>query len=140
MCNFDNASRHFDKNDFITRRPHRLGARHYVHAYYLVDWDGTHRLAQISPAFYQSWAGRFNSSPAIGSTSLLNCALELSSTKTARHKVSFFYASGTMIRSIRTDRFDTVLDRPFFSAARSSLRSQDQAGRDVIAFKRGQSL
>ena len=54
-ANFDGASRHFDKNDFITR-PAPIGAvrDHYVQAYYL-GWTGDGHIGRLNltHAFYQ---------------------------------------------------------------------------------------
>src|SRR5207249_10299949 len=55
LANFDNSSRHYDKNGFIMR-PAPIGtvADHYVQAYYL-GWTGDGHIGwlNIDHAFYQ---------------------------------------------------------------------------------------
>ncbi len=117
---FDNNSRHYDKNGFITR-PAPIGTvgDHYVQAYYL-GWTGDGHIGwlNISHAFYQA-LGEDSLNGIAGRYTDINgqmVALELSMDKNwLRFKGSFFYASGD---DDPTDShatgFDTVLDRPFF--------------------------
>ncbi|HEY4284789.1 MAG TPA: hypothetical protein VGM62_17135 [Chthoniobacterales bacterium] len=120
LANFDNNSRHYDKNGFITR-PAPIGTvgDHYVQAYYL-GWTGDGHIGwlNIDHAFYQA-LGEDSLNGIAGRRVDINAqlaALELSVDKNwLRYKMSFFYASGD---DDPTDShatgFDTVLDRPFF--------------------------
>ncbi len=119
-ANFDNASRHYDKNDFLVR-PALIGdvRDHYVQAYYL-GWAGDGHIGRlnISHAFYQA-LGEDSHNGIAGRRVEINAqmaALELSIDKDwLRHKVSVFYASGDSdpLDGEGTG-FDTILDRPFF--------------------------
>jgi hypothetical protein len=118
--NFDNTSRHYDKNGFITR-PAPIGnvRDHYVQAYYL-GWTGDGHIGwlNIDHAFYQV-LGEDSFNGIAGRRTDINAqmaALELSVDRNwLRHKLSIFYASGDDTpRDSTATGFDTVLDRPFF--------------------------
>ena len=120
VANFDGASRHFDKNDFITR-PAPIGdvRDHYVQAYYL-GWTGDGHIGRLNltHAFYQV-LGEDGYNGIAGQRVSINAqmaALELSIDKDwLRFKLSGFYASGDDDPQDDEARgFDTVLDRPFF--------------------------
>lgn len=120
VANFDNSSRHYDKNGFITR-PAPIGnvRDHYIQAYYL-GWTGDGHIGwlNISHAFYQA-LGEDGFNGIAGQRVDINgqmAALELSIDRDwLRHKVSVFYASGDDDpRDSHATGFDTVLDRPFF--------------------------
>jgi len=120
LANFDNNSRHYDKNDFITR-PAPIGAvrDHYVQAYYL-GWTGDGHIGwlNIDHAFYQVF-GEDGYNGIAGQRveiSAQMAALELSIDKDwLRHKLSIFYASGDHNpRNSYATGFDTIFDRPFF--------------------------
>ncbi|PYJ36944.1 MAG: hypothetical protein DME84_09330, partial [Verrucomicrobia bacterium] len=99
LANFDNASRHYDKNGFITR-PAPIGTvtDHYVQAYYL-GWTGDGHIGwlNIDHAFYQV-LGEDGLNGIAGQRVDINAqmaALEVSVDKDwMRHKLSVFYASG----------------------------------------------
>ena len=119
-ANFDGASRHYDKNDFITR-PAPIGAvqDHSVTAYYL-GWTGDGHIGwlNLTHAFYQV-LGEDSFNGIAGRRVSINAqmaALELSLDKDwLRFKLSGFYASGDDDPQDGTARgFDTILDRPFF--------------------------
>ncbi len=146
--NFDNNSRHYDKNGFITR-PAPIGtvADHYLQAYYL-GWTGDGHIGwlNIDHAFYQA-LGEDGLNGIAGQRTDINgqmAALELSVDKNwIRHKLSIFYASGD---DDPTDShatgFDTVLDRPFFIGGPFSFYSHqgfNLAGTSVN-FKQRDSL
>ncbi|MFL6516083.1 MAG: hypothetical protein ACJ8M1_13780 [Chthoniobacterales bacterium] len=148
LANFDNNSRHYDKNGFITR-PAPIGTvgDHYVQAYY-VGWTGDGHIGwlNIDHAFYQAF-GEDSLNGIAGRRVDINAqmaAVELSVDKNwLRHKLSFFYASGD---SNPTDShatgFDTVLDRPFFIGGPFSFYSHqgfNLAGTSVN-FKQRDSL
>ncbi len=120
VADFDNNSRHYDKNGFITR-PAPIGTvfDHYVQAYYF-GWTGDGHIGwlNIDHAFYQV-IGQDSLNGISGQRSNINAqmaALELSVDKNwMRHKLSFFYASGDDDpQDAHATGFDTVLDRPFF--------------------------
>jgi hypothetical protein len=146
--NFDNNSRHYDKNGFITR-PAPIGtvADHYLQAYYL-GWTGDGHIGwlNIDHAFYQA-LGEDSLNGIAGRRVEINAqmaSLELSVDKNwLRNKLSFFYASGD---SDPTDShatgFDTVLDRPFLIGGPFSFYSHqgfNLAGTSVN-FKQRDSL
>ena len=119
-ANFDEGSRHFDKNDFITR-PAPIGAvrDHYVQSYYL-GWAGDGHIGRwnISHAFYQVF-GEDGFNGIAQQRTQINAqmaALELSIDKDwLRFKASGFYASGDPNpRNSHATGFDTIFDRPFF--------------------------
>ena len=146
--NFDNNSRHYDKNGFITR-PAPIGtvADHYLQAYYL-GWAGDGHIGwlNIDHAFYQV-LGEDSLNGIAGRRVDINAqmaSLELSVDKNwMRHKLTVFYASGD---SDPTDShatgFDTVLDRPFLIGGPFSFYSHqgfNLAGSSVN-FKQRDSL
>ena len=117
---FDNNSRHYDKNGFITR-PAPIGTvvDHYLQAYYL-GWTGDGHIGwlNIDHAFYQV-LGEDGLNGIAGQRVDINAqmaALELSVDKDwMRHKLSIFYASGdSKPADDEATGFDTVFDRPFF--------------------------
>jgi hypothetical protein len=148
LANFDGASRHFDKNGFITR-PAPIGtvADHYVQAYYL-GWTGDGHIGwlNIDHAFYQVF-GEDGLNGIAGrrvQISAQMAALELSIDKDwMRHKFSVFYASGDHdpTNSMATG-FDTVLDRPFFIGGPFSFFSHQgfNLGGTTVNFKQRDSL
>ena len=118
-ANFDGASRHYDKNGFITR-PAPIGKvqDHSVQAYYL-GWTGDGHIGwlNITHAFYQVF-GEDSLNGVAGKRVSINAqmaALELSLDKDwLRHKLSLFYASGDDDpKDDEATGFDTILDRPF---------------------------
>src|ERR1700682_2850903 len=120
LANFDNNSRHYDKNGFITR-PAPIGtvADHYLQSYYL-GWTGDGHIGwlNIDHAFYQV-LGEDGFNGIAGQRTDINAqmaALELSVDRNwLRHKLSIFYASGDDDpRDSHATGFDTVFDRPFF--------------------------
>ncbi|HEV2095185.1 MAG TPA: hypothetical protein VGQ82_01655, partial [Chthoniobacterales bacterium] len=119
-ANFDGASRHYDKNDFITR-PAPIGkvADHYVQSYYL-GWTGDGHIGglNISHAFYQVFGEDSLNGIAQRRVSInaQMAAVELSVDKDwLRYKLSAFYASGDgNPRDGQATGFDTIFDRPFF--------------------------
>jgi hypothetical protein len=120
LANFDNSSRHYDKNGFITR-PAPIGtvADHYLQTYYL-GWtgDGHIGLLNIDHAFYQVF-GEDGLNGIAGQRTQISAqmaALELSLDRDwLRYKLSMFYASGDHDpRNSHATGFDTVFDRPFF--------------------------
>ena len=119
IANFDNPSRHYDKNGFITR-PAPIGnvRDHYVQAYYL-GWTGDGHIGwlNIDHAFYQV-LGEDSFNGIAGRRVDINAqmaALELSVDRNwLRHKLSIFYASGDHDpRDSHATGFDTIFDRPF---------------------------
>ena len=148
LANFDGASRHYDKNGFITR-PAPIGtvADHYVQAYYL-GWTGDGHIGwlNIDHAFYQVF-GEDGLNGIAGrrvQISAQMAALELSIDKDwMRHKFSLFYASGdhNPTNSIATG-FDTVFDRPFFIGGPFSFFSHQgfNLGGTAVNFKQRDSL
>ncbi len=148
LANFDNSSRHFDKNGFITR-PAPIGtvADHYVQAYYL-GWTGDGHIGwlNIDHAFYQVF-GEDGLNGIAGrrvQISAQMAALELSIDKDwLRHKLSIFYASGdhNPTNSMATG-FDTVFDRPFFIGGPFSFFSHQgfNLGGTAVNFKQRDSL
>ena len=148
LANFDGASRHYDKNGFITR-PAPIGtvADHYVQAYYL-GWTGDGHIGwlNVDHAFYQVF-GEDGFNGIAGQRVQISAqmaALELSIDKDwLRHKLSIFYASGDHdpTNSMATG-FDTVLDRPFFIGGPFSFFSHqgfNLAG-TAVNFKQRDSL
>ena len=116
---FDEASRHYDKNEALVR-PAPLGdvRDHYVQSYYL-GWAGDGHIGRlnISHQFYQvfgedSYNGLAGHQVQI---SAQMAALELSVDKDwLRFKLTGFYASGDdNPTNSHATGFDTILDRPF---------------------------
>jgi hypothetical protein len=148
LANFDDISRHYDKNGFITR-PAPIGtvADHYVQAYYL-GWTGDGHIGwlNIDHAFYQVF-GEDGLNGIAGrrvQISAQMAALELSIDKDwLRHKLSVFYASGdhNPTNSMATG-FDTVLDRPFFIGGPFSFFAHQgfNLGGTAVNFKQPDSL
>jgi hypothetical protein len=148
LANLDGASRHFDKNGFITR-PAPIGtvADHYLQAYYL-GWTGDGHIGwlNIDHAFYQVF-GEDGLNGIAGrrvQISAQMAALELSVDKDwLRHKLSIFYASGdhNPTNSMATG-FDTVFDRPFFIGGPFSFFSHQgfNLGGTAVNFKQRDSL
>ena len=148
LANFDGASRHYDKNGFITR-PAPIGTvdDHYVQAYYL-GWTGDGHIGwlNIDHAFYQVF-GEDGLNGIAGrrvQISAQMAALELSIDKDwLRHKFSIFYGSGdhNPTNSMATG-FDTVLDRPFFIGGPFSFFSHQgfNLGGTAVNFKQRDSL
>jgi hypothetical protein len=145
---FDNNSRHYDKNGFLTR-PGPIGtvADHYLQAYYL-GWTGDGHIGwlNIDHAFYYV-LGEDGLNGIAGQRTDINgqmAALEISVDKNwLRQKLSIFYASGD---DDPTDShatgFDTVLDRPFFIGGPFSFYSHqgfNLAG-TAVNFKQRDSL
>ena len=119
-ANFDQSSRHYDKNDFITR-PAPIGSvrDHYVQSFYL-GWTGEGHigLLNISHSAYQV-LGEDGFNGIAGRRVDINAqmaALELSIDRDwQRHKLSMFYASGDSDPDDSdATGFDTIFDRPFF--------------------------
>ena len=148
LADFDNTSRHYDKNGFITR-PAPIGtvADHYVQAYYL-GWTGDGHIGwlNIDHAFYQV-LGEDGLNGIAGQRVDINAqmaALELSIDKDwQRHKLSIFYASGdSNPKDDTATGFDTVFDRPFFIGGPFSFFSHqgfNLAG-TAVNFKQRDSL
>jgi hypothetical protein len=148
LANFDDISRHYDKNGFITR-PAPIGtvADHYVQAYYL-GWTGDGHIGwlNIDHAFYQVF-GEDGLNGIAGQRVQISAqmaALELSVDKDwLRHKLSIFYASGdhNPTNSMATG-FDTVFDRPFFIGGPFSFFSHQgfNLGGTAVNFKQRDSL
>ena len=148
LGNFDNSSRHYDKNGFITR-PAPIGtvADHYVQAYYL-GWTGDGHIGwlNIDHAFYQVF-GEDGFNGIAGQRveiSAQMAALELSVDKDwLRHKLSIFFASGDHNpTNEHATGFDTVLDRPFFIGGPFSFFSHQgfNLGGTAVNFKQRDSL
>ncbi|PYJ84203.1 MAG: hypothetical protein DME73_00480 [Verrucomicrobia bacterium] len=145
---FDNNSRHYDKNGFITR-PAPIGTvvDHYLQAYYL-GWTGDGHIGwlNIDHAFYQV-LGEDGLNGIAGRRVDINAqmaALELSVDKDwMRHKLSIFYASGDSDPAdSHATGFDTVFDRPFFIGGPFSFFSHqgfNLAG-TAVNFKQRDSL
>ncbi len=118
--NFDEGTRHFDQNDFITR-PAPIGSvrDHYVQAYYL-GWTGDGHIGplNITHALYEVLGeDGFNGiAQKRVSINAQMAALELSVDKDwLRFKLSGFYASGDRDpRNSTATGFDTIFDKPFF--------------------------
>lgn len=119
-ANFDEGTRHFDKNDFITR-PAPIGEvrDHYVQSYYL-GWTGDGHIGRlnITHALYEVLGeDGFNGiAQQRVSINAQMAALELSIDKDwLRFKLSGFYASGDHDpRNSHGTGFDTIFDKPFF--------------------------
>jgi hypothetical protein len=148
LGDFDNNSRHYDKNGFITR-PAPIGAvaDHYVQAYYL-GWTGDGHIGwlNIDHALYQV-LGEDSLNGIAGKRTSINAqmgALELSvDNNWLRHKLSIFYASGDSDPSdSQATGFDTVLDRPFFIGGPFSFYSHQgfNLGGTSVNFKQRDSL
>jgi len=148
LANFDNSSRHYDKNGFITR-PAPIGtvADHYVQAYYL-GWAGDGHIGwlNIDHAFYQVF-GEEGLNGIAGrrvQISAQMAALELSIDKDwLRHKLSIFYGSGDHNpTNSHATGFDTVFDRPFFIGGPFSFFSHQgfNLGGTAVNFKQRDSL
>jgi len=145
---FDNNSRHYDKNGFITR-PAPIGtvADHYLQSYYL-GWTGDGHIGwlNIDHAFYQV-LGEDGLNGIAGQRTDINAqmaALEVSVDKNwVRHKLSIFYASGDDDPTdSHATAFDTILDRPFFIGGPFSFYSHQGfnfAG-TAVNFKQRDSL
>ena len=119
LTDLDGASRHYDKNGFITR-PAPIGKvqDHSINAYYL-GWTGDGHIGwlNITHAFYQV-LGEDNLNGIAGQRVSINAqmaALELSIDHDwLRQKFSLFYASGDDNPKDGTATgFDTIFDRPF---------------------------
>jgi len=129
--NKDEATMHFDENDFLVR-PAPVGAvqPHQVQAGYL-GWAGNGHIGwlNISHAFYQA-LGKDTLNPIAGRALTINAqmaAVELSVDKNwLRFKGSFLYASGDDDpRDGRARGFDSIVDAPVFAGGPFSLwRSQ----------------
>lgn len=148
VANFDNSSRHYDKNGFITR-PAPIGnvRDHYVQAYYL-GWTGDGHIGwlNIDHAFYQVF-GEDGFNGIAGRRVDINAqmaALELSIDKDwLRHKLSVFYASGDHDpRDSHATGFDTIFDRPFFIGGPFSFFAHQgfNLGGTAVNFKQPDSL
>ncbi len=147
-ANFDQASRHYNKDGLITR-PAPIGAvrDHYVQAYYL-GWAGDGHIgrANITHAFYQVLGEDSFNGIAGRRVSIFAqmAALELSIDKDwLRHKLSFFYASGDdNPTNGQASGFDTILDRPFFIGGPFSyyVHQGFNLGGTVVNFKQRDSL
>jgi hypothetical protein len=148
LANFDNSSRHYDKNGFITR-PAPIGtvADHYVQAYYL-GWTGDGHIGRLNVdhAFYEV-LGEDGLNGIAGRRVTINAqmaALELSIDKDwMRHKLSIFYASGDDNPTDGTATgFDAVFDRPFFIGGPFSFFSHQgfNLGGTAVNFKQRDSL
>ncbi|MFN2475136.1 MAG: hypothetical protein ABR526_02200 [Chthoniobacterales bacterium] len=118
-ANFDGASRHYDKNNFLVR-PAPIGEvrDHHVQSYYL-GWTGDGHIGRlnVTHAFYEV-LGKDSFNGIAGHEVQINAqmaALELSLDKDwLRHKLTVFYASGDdNPRNYHATGFDTILDRPF---------------------------
>lgn len=117
--NNDEASRHYDENNFLVR-PGPIGTvrNHHVESFYL-GWTGDGHIERLnlSHAFYQVF-GKDSFNGIAGhevQISAQMAALELSLDKDwIRHKLTFFYASGDdNPKNYHATGFDTILDRPF---------------------------
>jgi hypothetical protein len=148
LANFDNSTRHYDKNGFITR-PAPIGnvRDHYVQAYYL-GWTGDGHIGwlNIDHAFYQVF-GEDGFNGIAGRRVDINAqmaALELSIDKDwLRHKLSIFYASGDHDpRDSTATGFDTIFDRPFFIGGPFSFFAHQgfNLGGTAVNFKQPDSL
>jgi hypothetical protein len=148
LADFDNNSRHYDKNGFLVR-PALIGTvtDHYIQAYYL-GWAGDGHIGwlNIDHAFYQV-LGEEGLNQIAGKRTEISAqmaALELSVDKDwLRHKVSVFYASGDRDpTNVHATGFDTVFDRPFFIGGPFSFYSHqgfNLAG-TAVNFKQRDSL
>jgi len=119
-ANFDEASRHYDQNDFITR-PAPIGEvrDHYVQAFYF-GWTGDGHIGRlnVTHALYEV-LGEDGFNGIAQQRVTINAqmaALELSIDKDwLRFKLSAFYASGDdNPRNSHATGFDTIFDKPFF--------------------------
>ncbi len=134
--NKDDATVHFDENDFLVR-PAPIGnvvfggvRPHGIRAGYL-GWTGNghiHRL-NISHAFYQA-LGKDDFNTIAKRAVTINAqmvALELSLDKDwARFKGSFFWSSGSADpRDGRARGFDTIVDFPAFAGGMFSLWNRE---------------
>ncbi len=148
LADFDNNSRHYDKNGFITR-PAPIGTvgDHYVQAYYL-GWTGDGHIGwlNIDHALYQV-LGEDSLNGIAGKRTNINAhmaALELSvDNNWLRHKLSIFYASGdSNPADSHATGFDTVMDRPFFIGGPFSFYSHQgfNLGGTSVNFKQRDSL
>jgi hypothetical protein len=119
-ANFDEGTRHYDQNDFITR-PAPIGSvrDHYLQSYYL-GWTGDGHIGRlnITHALYQVFGedGYNGIAQQRVSINAQMAALELSIDKDwLRFKLSGFYASGDHDpRNSHGTGFDTIFDKPFF--------------------------
>lgn len=119
--NKDDATVHFDENDFIVRpAPIGLVRPHGIRVGYL-GWTGNGHIGRInvSHAFYQA-VGSDDLNPIAGRPVTINAqmaAAEVSLDKDwARYRVSFFYSSGDANpRDARARGFDSIVDLPAFA-------------------------
>jgi hypothetical protein len=147
-ASFDEASRHYDKNEALVR-PAPLGdvRDHYVQSYYL-GWAGDGHIGRlnISHQFYQvfgedSYNGLAGHQVQI---SAQMAALELSIDKDwLRFKLTGFYASGDdNPTNSHATGFDTILDRPFLLGGPFSyyVHQGFNLGGTAVNFKQRDSL
>ncbi len=119
--NKDDATVHFDENDFIVRpAPIGLVRPHNIRVGYL-GWTGNGHIGRInlSHAFYQA-IGEDSLNPIAGRPVTINgqmAAAEVSLDKDwARYRVSLFYSSGDANpRDARARGFDSIVDLPAFA-------------------------
>lgn len=147
-ASFDEASRHYDKNEALVR-PAPIGdvRDHYVQSYYL-GWAGDGHIGRlnISHQFYQVF-GEDSYNGIAGhqvQISAQMAALELSVDKDwVRYKFTGFYASGddNPTNSHGTG-FDTILDRPFLLGGPFSyyVHQGFNLGGTAVNFKQRDSL
>ena len=147
-ASFDEASRHYDKNEALVR-PAPIGdvRDHYVQSYYL-GWAGDGHIGRlnISHQFYQVFGeDSYNGIAGHGvQISAQMAALELSIDKDwVRYKLTGFYASGddNPTNSHGTG-FDTILDRPFLLGGPFSyyVRQGFNLAGTAVNFKQRDSL
>ena len=147
-ASFDEASRHYDKNEALVR-PAPIGdvRDHYVQSYYL-GWAGDGKIGRlnISHQFYQVFGeDSYNGIAGHGvQISAQMAALELSIDKDwIRYKLTGFYASGddNPTNSHGTG-FDTILDRPFLLGGPFSyyVHQGFNLGGTAVNFKQPDSL
>ncbi|HXA10547.1 MAG TPA: hypothetical protein VNW28_11235 [Chthoniobacterales bacterium] len=148
LADLDGASRHYDKNGFITR-PAPIGTvqDHSLEAYYL-GWTGDGHIGwlNITHAFYEV-LGEDNLNGIAGRRVSINAqmaALELSIDRDwLRQKITLFYASGdSKPRDGTATGFDTIIDRPFLFGGPFSFyvhQGFNLAG-TAVNFKQGDSL
>jgi hypothetical protein len=119
--NNDDASIHYDDNDFLAR-PSPIGAvrPHSVHAAY-VGWTGNGHFGRINinHAFYQA-LGTDSFNPIAGRPVTINAQMGAAEVSLdhdwMRYKVSAFYASGDgNPRDDRARGFDAIDDDPVFA-------------------------
>lgn len=129
--NKDDASVHFDENDFLVR-PAPIGAvrPHNIRAAYL-GWTGNGHIGRInlSHAFYQA-LGSDHFNPIAGRAVTINAqmaAAEFSVDRDwARLKASVLYASGDANpRDGRARGFDAIVEQPAFAGGIFSLWNRE---------------